>query len=161
MADSVGNAGGTTARGLRSDQASGMVLVLLALFVGWQNTSYPLGTLQEPGPGYVPLLLAIFLGLTGVLVAVRGTRAQPLRAIPWPEAPRAVVILIACGVAAYALERVGYRITIFGLLVFFLGVVERKRWYSVLILALAFSLLSFLLFDTLLQVQLPQGPWGF
>ncbi|HEY9447975.1 MAG TPA: tripartite tricarboxylate transporter TctB family protein, partial [Burkholderiales bacterium] len=125
------------------------------------NRSYPLGTLQEPGPGYVPLLLAIFLGAMGLLVAVRGTRAQPMRNLKWPEFPRAVLILVACAGAAYALERIGYRITIFALLVFFLGVVERKKWYTALILSAAFALLSYLVFDTLLKVQLPAGPWGY
>lgn len=158
MADAVTTA---PARGLRNDQASGLVLLLLAIFIGWQNRSYPLGSLQEPGPGYVPLMLAVFLGAIGVLIALRGTRAQPLRDMKWPEAPRAVVILIACGIAAYALERLGYRITIFAFLVFFLGVVERKKWYSVLIVSTGFALLSFLLFDTVLKVQLPTGPWGY
>lgn len=150
-----------SARGLRSDQVSGLVLLLVALFIGWENRSYPLGTLQEPGPGYVPLLLAIFLGAMGLLVAVRGTRAQPMRNLKWPEFPRAVLILVACAGAAYALERIGYRITIFALLVFFLGVVERKKWYTALILSAAFALLSYLVFDTLLKVQLPAGPWGY
>lgn len=149
------------ARGLRHDQASGLVLALLALFIGWQNRGYPLGTLQEPGPGYVPLMLAIFLGITGLLIALRGTRAQPLRGMAWPEAPRAVVILVACGIAAYALERLGYRITVFALLVFFLGVIERKKWYAMLAVSAGFTMLSYLLFNTVLKVQLPRGPWGY
>lgn len=152
---------GAAARGLRSDQASGVVLLLLALFIGWENRGYPLGSLSEPGPGYVPLMLAIFLGVTGLLIALRGTRAQPLAAIAWPEAPRAVIILLAGGVAALALERVGYRLTIFALLVFFLGVLERKRWYSVLILSAAFSLVSYWLFVDVLRVQLPHAPWSW
>jgi hypothetical protein len=150
-----------TTGGLRSDQVSGLILLAVALGVGWADGSYPLGSLEEPGPGYVPLLLAIFLGFTGLLVALRGTRAQPLRNVKWPEAPRAVVILVACGVAAYALERLGYRITIFALLIFFLGIVERRKWYSALIVSVLFSLLSYWLFDTVLQVQLPHGPWGY
>jgi len=49
--------------GLRSDQLSGLMLLALALYVGWENRAYPIGTLQEPGPGYMPLLLAVFLGV--------------------------------------------------------------------------------------------------
>ena len=151
----------TPTRGLRSDQVSGLVLLLVAFFVGWQNRGYPMGTLQEPGPGYVPFMLAVFLGVTALLILVRGMRAQPLAAMAWPEAPRALVILVACGVAAYALERIGYRITVFAFLVFFLGVVERRHWLSTLILASAFAVLSYALFDTVLKVQLPRGPWGW
>ena len=54
-------------RGLRSDQASGLMLVALAVYVGWANRAYPVGTQAEPGPGYMPLLLAIFMGLMGIL----------------------------------------------------------------------------------------------
>jgi len=151
----------TPTRGLRSDQVSGLVLLLVALFVGWQNRSYPMGTLQEPGPGYVPFMLAVFLGVTALLIFVRGTRAQPLGEMAWPEAPRALVILVACSVAAFALERLGYRITVFAFLVFFLGIVERRHWLSTLILASAFAVLSYALFDTVLKVQLPRGPWGW
>lgn len=149
------------AGGLRSDQFSGLVLLLTALLIGWENRAYPLGSLQDPGPGYVPLMLAIFLGAIGLLIALRGMHGTPLRNISWPEAPRAVIILIVCGAAAYVLEKIGYRITVFLLLVFFLGVLERKKLWVILAVSLGFSLGSFYLFDTLLRVQLPVAPWGF
>ena len=65
-------------RRLREDQVSGLMLLALGFFVGWQNRTYPLGSLQEPGPAYVPLLIAIFLGATGLLIAVRGGGSKPL-----------------------------------------------------------------------------------
>jgi len=148
-------------RGLRSDQFSGLMLLALALYVGWENRAYPIGTLAEPGPGYLPLLLAIFLGAMGLLIALWGVRSAPLAAMKWTEAPRAVVILIACGVATLALERIGYRLTMIALLIFFLGVLERKRPLRVALVALGFSLISYALFATWLRVPLPRSPWGF
>ena len=62
----------------RSDQASGLMLVALAGYVAWENRVYPLGTLQEPGPGYVPLLIAVFLGAMGLLIALFGGRSRAL-----------------------------------------------------------------------------------
>jgi len=147
--------------GLRSDQFSGLMLLALALYVGWENRAYPIGTLAEPGPGYLPLLLAVFLGAMGLLVALWGVRSAPLAAMKWTEAPRAVVILIACGVATLALERIGYRLTMIALLVFFLGVLERKRPLRVALVSLGFSLISYTLFATWLRVPLPRSPWGF
>jgi hypothetical protein len=148
-------------RNLRSDQVSGLVLLVLALYVGWMNRAYPIGSLQEPGPGYVPLLLAIFLGGIGLLVALRGGSSTPLRDIEWTEAGRAALILTGCGVAAFALERLGYRITIAAMLVFFLGVLERRKPVMVVAVACGFSLLSFYVFAKLLRVPLPVSPWGF
>jgi hypothetical protein len=147
--------------GLRSDQFSGLMLLALALYVAWENRAYPVGTLQEPGPGYMPLLLAIFLGAIGLLIALWGARSRPLAAVRWTEATRAVVILVACGFAALALERIGYRLTVIALLVFLLGVLERKRPLPVALVALGFGFASFYVVGDLLHVPLPRSPWGF
>jgi hypothetical protein len=145
---------------VRSDQFSGLMLLALALYVGWANLEYPLGTVQEPGPGYMPLLLAVLLGVLGVLIALWGIRSAPLAAMQWTEAKRAVVILVACGVAAFALERLGYRVTVIALLIFFLGVLERKRPVAIALVALGFSFASYYLVADLLHVPLPRSPWG-
>ena len=149
-----------TKGGLRNDQLSGLVLLALALYVAWENRAYPLGTLVEPGPGYLPLILAIFLGVTGLVIAVAGGGSTPFSETRWPELKRAVVILVACGFAAIALERLGYRLTMAALLVFFLGVVERKRPAVVAAVAAGFSAISYLVFATWLRVPLPVGPGG-
>ncbi len=147
-------------RGLRSDQISGLMLIALALYVGWMNRAYPIGSLQEPGPGYVPLLLAIFLGVMGLLVVIAGGKSTLLAEMDWGESGRALAILAACGVAAYALERLGFRITMAALLIFFLGVMERRHPARVAAVALGFAFIAYYVFATLLRVPLPVSPWG-
>ena len=146
---------------MHSDQFSGLMLLALALYVGWQNRAYPIGSLQEPGPGYMPLLLAVFMGATGVLIALWGGKSAPLAAIRWPEAWRALVIMLACVVGSFALERLGYRITIVAFLIFFLGVMERRRPLPVFLVSVGFSVISFYVIGDLLHVPLPRSPWGF
>lgn len=133
----------------------------LALYVGWANQAYPIGSLQEPGPGYVPLLLAIFMGMTGLLIVLAGGKSAPLVSMKWPEAARAAIILVVCAIGAFALERVGYRVTVIVLLVFFLGVLERKRPLQVALVSIGFSLISYYVVGDLLHVPLPRSPWGF
>lgn len=147
-------------RSLHIDRISGAVFVAIALLVAWENRAYPLGSLFEPGPGYMPLGLAIALGAFGLIVAWRGNASPLLNTIGWTESRRAVVLLIGCGVAAFALEPIGYRLTMIALLVFMLGVVERKRPLATLLVAFGFAFLSYFIFATLLNVQLPRGPWG-
>ena len=137
------------------------MLIAIAAYVCWENRVYPIGTLQEPGPGYMPLVLAIFLGVTGLLIAAWGAGSAPLASMKWPEATRAAVILVACGAATLALERIGYRLTMVVLLVFFLGVVERRRALPVALVSFGFSLISFYVIGDWLHVPLPLSPWGF
>ncbi len=145
---------------LHIDRISGAVFVVIALLVAWENRAYPLGSLSTPGPGYMPLGLAVALGAFGLVVALRGNASPLLDTISWTESRRAVVLLIGCGVAAFALEPIGYRLTMIALLVFMLGVVERKRPLATLLVAFGFAFLSYFIFATLLNVQLPRGPWG-
>ena len=137
------------------------MLLALALYVGWENRAYPVGTLQEPGPGYLPLLLAVFLGVIGMLIALWGIKSEPLASLKWTETTRAVVILAACAAATFALERIGYRLTMVVLLMFFLGVLERRRPLPVALVSFGFSLASFYVIGDLLHVPLPRSPWGF
>ena len=147
-------------RTLRSDQAAGLMLVALAFYVWWMNLAYPLGTLSEPGPGYMPLLLAIFMGVMGVLVVVTGARSQPVAEIDWSDTGRALALLVACGVAAFALEKLGYRITVAALLIFLLGVMERRKPWMVALVGIGFAVATYYVFATLLRVPLPVSAWG-
>src|SRR5476649_1167565 len=98
-------------RAVRSDLVAGIVIVLVALLVGWENRAYPIGSLAEPGPGYMPLLIAGALGIFGLLIALRAGASPLFNTIDWSEGRRGIVMLVACGVAVYVLERIGYRLT--------------------------------------------------
>jgi hypothetical protein len=160
MSGQAATDGGAAPRGIRSDRVAGVVIVLIALLVGWENRAYPIGSLAEPGPGYMPLLIACALGGFGLLIALRAGSSPFFNTIDWSEGKRGMVMLVACGVAVFALERLGYRLTMVALLVFMLGVVERKKPLPTVLVAGGFALLSYFLFATLLKVQLPLGPWG-
>ncbi|MES2561173.1 MAG: tripartite tricarboxylate transporter TctB family protein, partial [Pseudomonadota bacterium] len=69
------------------------MLFALALWVGWQSRSYPMGSLQEPGAGYTPLLIAVCLGVGGLLIALTGKSSPRVAEMRWPEGRRAVLIL--------------------------------------------------------------------
>jgi putative tricarboxylic transport membrane protein len=116
---------------------------------------------MEPGPGIVPALLALTLLVCSLAVVAGGGGAQPLRALRWPEWRHAVAILGACAFMALALERLGYRLTILVALLALVSLVERKGWVAGAVFAVGFSLGSYFLFNTLLRVPMPLGPFGF
>jgi hypothetical protein len=145
---------------LTTDRVAGAALALLALVVVWESRKLPLGSLANPGPAYMPVVLAALLLAFAVALVIVGGRAAPLAAVGWSEWRHAVAIFAVCAFAAWALERLGYRATVTLTLAFMLGVVERKGIAFTVLFSLALALGSFLLFDTLLRVPLPRGLLG-
>lgn len=146
---------------LTRDRAAGIVILLFSLAVMWETRVLPLGSFHNPGPGYMPMLLAIVLGAMGVLVVLGGGGSPPLASLDWSEKKHALAILVGCAFTALVMERIGYRLTVILLLGFILWVVERKRPVVVVATALGLSLGTFYLFSTLLRVPLPVGPGRF
>jgi len=150
----------TPTRMLTVDRVAGIGLAIFALFMLWQSRGLPLGSLANPGPAYMPVVLAMLLFLGGIVIAILGRHAPPIGSLGFGEWRHAVAIFAACAFAALAFERLGYRLTILILLLFLLAAVERKRLMTAAIFAAAFAAGTYFLFDTLLRVQLPRGPFG-
>jgi putative tricarboxylic transport membrane protein len=145
---------------LTTDRIGGSALCLLALFVMWESRALPLGTWRQPGPGYFPVLLAALLLVLGVLVWAMGGGAANAADVGWSEARHAAVILAVGAFVCLGLERAGYRLTMLVALLFLARIVERKSLVASAAFALALSFGSYYLFDTLLRVPLPRGPFG-
>jgi putative tricarboxylic transport membrane protein len=145
---------------LTVDRVAGAALALVALFVLWESRTLPLGTLANPGPAYMPVVLALLLLVGGIAIAVLGGHTPPFGSLAFHEWRHALAIFVACAFAALALERLGYRLTVLLVLLFLLGAVERKRPVAAVIFAVAFAMGTYVLFDTLLRVPLPRGPFG-
>jgi putative tricarboxylic transport membrane protein len=145
---------------MTTDRLAGATLVLVGLVTLWESRAFPLGSLRRPGPAYMPALLAVLLILFGVAVVAMGARAQRLAEVGWREWRHAVAIFAACAFAAGGLERFGYRLTMGVVLGFLLLGLERKGWVLGLVLTVVMAWGSFYLFDTLLKVPLPRGPFG-
>ncbi len=126
------------------DRVAGVALVLIGLATLWESRAFPLGSLHRPGPAYMPVVLALLLIVFGVAVFAMGRGARTLREVGWPEWRHAVAIFAACAFAAWGLERLGYRLT----MAVVVGFTLVMAWGS------------FYLFDTLLRVPLPRGPFG-
>jgi putative tricarboxylic transport membrane protein len=142
------------------DRVAGVALVLIGLATLWESRAFPLGSLHRPGPAYMPVVLALLLIVFGAAVFAMGRGARTLREVGWPEWRHAVAIFAACAFAAWGLERLGYRVTMAVVVGFLLLALERKDWALGLGLTFVMAWGSFYLFDTLLRVPLPRGPFG-
>lgn len=146
-------------RSLTIDQAAGAFFTAFSLFVLWESRKIPFGFLAEPGPGAMPVLLALTLLACSIALILGGRSGKRAAAIQWTEWRHALVILGTCAFMALALERLGYRVTVFIALLTLVSVLEKKGWVTGLVFAGCFSFGTYYLFNALLNVPLPLGPF--
>jgi hypothetical protein len=79
--------------------------------------------------------------------------------VGWAEW-HAAAIFGCCAFAAWGLDRLGYRITMAVVLAMLFLALERLGAVTSLVLTVGMAWGSFYLFDTLLKVPLPRGPFG-
>jgi putative tricarboxylic transport membrane protein len=119
---------------------------------------------RGPGPGFFPLWLGLLLVLLAVGWAVQAARGKN-GPEPEPIAPggrRAVALVLgALLVAILLLDVVGYQLAMTALVLFFLVVVGRRRWFESIVVALAAGVGIYALFANVLQVYLPTATVPF
>ena len=123
-----------------------------------------MGDNGEPGPGYLPVLLTvclIALGLALSVVSLVGPRARsgeaPTLSFGRAEIGRALLVWVALGVCTALLEPFGFLIAGEALVLVIILIVERMRTIPSIVTLLLLPPAFYFLFETLLEVQLPEG----
>lgn len=139
-------------------------LVVAALFC-IASLRLGVGPLRSPGPGFIPFWAGLGLAVCAGILAVSRPEAPRHAGRREPTAGEARPLrklVVVAGLAAYCLglERIGYPVATFGLmlLLFSLG---KMRPRVVVGAALAASAASYGLFALLLKTPLPPGMFGF
>jgi hypothetical protein len=144
---------------LQNRQVAGVMLSLIGVVSIGLSVQYPLGDASEPGPAYYPLILSVFLTVFGVVVIRKGEDA-PFNLSDWWENGRPLAIIAALAASAMALEHLGFRLTVAAVLIALLGVLERRDWRAVLLIAVLFPIATYALLHDALKIKLPLGPFG-
>ena len=164
------NRPGASNRQIGRQRLGALALVATGAFFVWRSlAALPLGTIDNPGPAAMPLALAVLL-VVFALWSLGGASSGLLdpAAADDNDAPdadggglrHAALVIAALLAAAVALDRLGYRLTILCLLLFFLGLVERKPIVTALVVSATLSFGSHALFVHVLKIPLPSGPMG-
>jgi len=123
-----------------------------------------LGTLTNPGPGFLPFWCALILSGLSCLVFLHRLLARTegetrkLRHL-WKGARWLRGIYVVAALLAYTLlfTTLGYLLSTIALLLFLFKAIEPQKWAVAVGGAILASLVSFVLFALWLDVQLPRG----
>ena len=152
----------------QKDFFSGLMFMAVGTAFGWGATNYSLGTGARMGPGYFPLLLGILLAVLGVLIlfkslVVETEGGDKISKLAWKPLFFIIGANLLFGVMLGGLPRIGLPpmgliAGIYGLTIVASLAGDRFKLKEVLILATLLSILSYLAFVKLLNLQFPVWP---
>lgn len=137
---------------------AGVFLLLLGLGTAYLATTYGVGGMQSPGPGFFPLLVGVFLAVLALFYLYQERGQQRFQGGVWLRPLQAIILSFAY---VMVLERLGYIISTILMLLVFVGGIERQKVGRTVAVALLGTAGMYLVFAVWLRVPLPQGLLAF
>lgn len=146
----------TTAR------VTSILFLLFAFFILFESRPYPLGSIDNPGPGFLPMLLGIALGVMSVILIWRSQAKDrgPQVKTPWPDRRGFLTvcsIFLMLILFTVLLDVTGYLINVFVFFILFLKPISKQKWSWSLAISIGATFIAYGLFERWLMVPLPRG----
>jgi putative tricarboxylic transport membrane protein len=144
----------------RADLGSGLFWAALALYVCYAGWSLELGSVHDPGSGFMIFWVGVIMLLLALIVVAGAVRRRPGEGpqLAWGARWKKVVMVVALLVGyAWALSWLGFIGTTFLLLIVLFKFVEPQRWSVAVGGAVASALIAYAVFHLWLGAQLPAG----
>jgi putative tricarboxylic transport membrane protein len=143
-----------------SELWGGLIGLALGGFVIWSGLKLKLGTINDPGSGYVLFYTGILMCLfAGAIILASLIEGGPTFGSRWQNTRwTKPVIVIACLVAfAFSLDTFGFLLSSIPLMVLLLRLIDPVRWQLTIPIALLVPLGMWWILKRLLLIQLPSG----
>jgi putative tricarboxylic transport membrane protein len=152
---------------LKADRISSMVWMAVGLLSIYGSFQLGLGTLGEPGSGFLSCLAGSFICLMALIVFLQsflqGKGFQVKISALWQGVKWHRPAMVGLLLLAYILmlEWLGFLLTTFLILLAMVKGVEKLSWEKALLISISASAVCYLVFDKLLKAMLPRGILGF
>ena len=148
----------------RHDLISSTVLFVIGLFIVFYAPQFGLGSLSVPGPGFMPFLAGLVICGFSIITLLRAFLSQSAGVEKiWTNIKlrRMILTLVMLIIYTSLLRTLGFVICTFFLILILVRFAVSRSWLSSILIGGLSSILSHLLFETLLKAQLPKGIFGF
>ncbi len=141
-----------------------LIWVLFSAAVCLESWRLGVGELHSPGPGFLPFLAGLLLGILAVIAFIQALKEKASRDKGFLSFGNYLVkvgfLAGALIVYVFLLNILGFLLGTFLLLLFLFRIIEPLRWRTVLLASLITLAAVYLLFDLFLGTQLPKGIVG-
>ena len=146
----------------KADRISGIFWLLFSVFISIGSYRLGLGSLHQPGPGFLFFWTAAAMGILSIAVIVRAWTGRKAEEPGGPifgreNVLKIILVLLALFLYAFFMETLGFIPITLLLFIFLLGMIEKKRWGFTVLVSVAVTGVSYLVFEIWLKSQLPKG----
>ncbi len=152
----------------KSDPLSALAWAAVGILFCKGSVSLGLGSLGEPGPGFFPFIMSIFLisfSLLHILSSLtRGRPAMGMEDTRWPGGDgirRIVLSVIPLFGFVMALDGLGFVLTTLLFMLFVSSLVIPQKKSTVFLTTMLTTIMSYIVFEVWLKAHLPKGFLGF
>lgn len=151
----------------RYDQMSSLVWLTFAVYICIASSRLSFGSFDHPGPGFLPLLVGICLGIFSIVAFLQARLSkennEPTSSwYPKQRWKKMIGVLAVMFIYAFCLEILGFLLATFLLLIFlFRAGMESPKWAVAIGGSAIASFCSYAVFELWLKTQLPRGLLGF
>jgi putative tricarboxylic transport membrane protein len=149
-------------------RTDGLIWVILGMGMCIGSIKLKLGNFHTPGPGFMPFLSGVSLGIFGLILTfsttfvrlANGKEAKNEKSLvnwDWKKFLNPLLTSLILLLYILLLESLGFLLTTFICLLLLFKLSEPKKWLMPLILSVSTSILSYVLFSVWLQCQFPRG----
>ncbi len=128
----------------------------VGIFFAIEGIRLNVGILKNPGPGFLPLMMATLLVLFSLFILIKGLMKSktPLSTILWKRQFLAVVSVFFY---IFLLEFIDFLLSTFFFMVILFAILikERNRWPKVLLYSAAVALAAWLVFYIVIRTPFP------
>ncbi|MES2194674.1 MAG: tripartite tricarboxylate transporter TctB family protein [Pseudomonadota bacterium] len=143
-----------------SELWGGLIGLALGAFVVWSGLKLKLGTINDPGSGYVLFYTGLLMCLFAVtIITAAVTEGGPTFGSRWKDARWTKPLLVIGSLIAFslALDTLGFLLSTIPLMLLLLRLVDPVRWSLAIPIALLAPLGVWWVLKRLLLIQLPSG----
>ena len=143
-----------------SELWGGLIGLGLGAFVIWSGLKLKLGTINDPGSGYVLFYTGILMCVFAASIMIAAvTEGGPTFASRWEHARwgKPVLVIVCLTAFAFALEPLGFLLSAIPLMLLLLRVIDPVRWSLAIPLSILAPLGMWWVLKHLLAIQLPSG----
>ena len=143
-----------------SELWSGLVGLALGVFVIWAGQKLKIGSINDPGSGFVLFYTGILMCLfAGTIVVAAITEGGPSVASLWAGTrwTKPLVVIVCLAAFSFLLQPLGFLLATIPLLLLLLRVIDPVRWTLAIPLAVLAPLCVWWVLKHVLLIQLPAG----